>query len=283
MGKAFEVIGGQVTAPAGTLTALVMNAGDSATVKNASLSSFVGLLQTWTRNNVTGIWRIRSPKLHDNVQGLRFRAIANDPSPLITVGTVQRLVPQDNLILELSGSAVGGEIEQAFLLNYYVDLPGQQARLIGRAELLKRTQNIVTNEVLVTPGVLGSWSGAIALNSVFDLLKANTDYALVGYLVDQQCGAVGFKGPDTSNLRVGGPGLVTAAPSGATGRHITTRWFETLSEEFNLALIPVINSANKAATTVDIAQDDEGVAVNVTAILHELSPPGQDGFSVGIQ
>ena len=283
MGKALEVIGGQATAPGAVLTALTMNAGDSATVKNADLNSYVGLLATWARNQAAGIWRIRSPKLHDNVQGIRYRVPATDPTPFWIPGTVQRLVPQDNLILEISGSAVGGQFEQACLLNYYVDLPGQQARLINEAELLKRTMNILTVEILVTPGVLGGWSGSVAINSLFDLLKANTDYALVGYLTDAQCTAVGFRSPDFSNLRVGGPGMTPIVAGQISGRQITARWFNWLSEQFNIPLIPVFNSANKAATLVDIMQNQTGTAVNVTAILHELAPAGSTGFSAGIQ
>lgn len=282
MGKAFEVIGGQATAPGAALTVLTMNAGDSATVKNADLASFVGILAVWTRNQAAGIFRIRSPKLHDNVHGIRYRITATDPGNVWIPGVVQRLVPQDNLILELSGSAVGGQFEQACLLNYYVNLPGQDARLIAKAELLKRTMNVLTVEILVTPGVLGSWSGAVAINSLFDLLKANTDYALVGYTVDAQCTAVGFKSPDFSNLRVGGPGMASIVAGQIGGRWTTARWFWLLSEELNIPLIPVFNSANKAATLVDIFQNQAGVAVNVTAFLHELAPAGATGFSSGI-
>jgi len=283
MGKAFEVIGGQATAPGATLTALTMNAGDSATVKNADLSSFVGLLGTWARNQAAGIWRIRSPKLHDNVQGIRYRIPATDPTQLWVAGAVQRLTPQDNLILELSGSAVGGQIEQACLLNYYVDLPGQQARLIGRDELLSRTQNVLTVEVAVTPGATGGWSGAVAINSLFDLLKANTDYAIIGYMVDAQVTAVGIRSPDFSNLRVGGPGMEAIVAGQIGARWTTARWFLELTEHYNISLIPVFNSANKAATLVDVMQNQTGTTVNVTLCVHELAPQGSKGFSVGLQ
>lgn len=276
MGHALEIVGGQVTAPGATLTALTMNTGNSSTVRNADLSSIVALVQTWTRNNAAGIWRIRSPKLHDNVQGMRFRATASDPGPLITPGPWQRLVPQDTLTLELSGSAVGGQIEQAFMLVYYSDLPGNAARFITPEELLKRTQNVWTTEIAVTPGVAGNWSGQVAINSTFDNFKANTDYALVGYEVDAQCGAVRFTGPDFSNLGIGGPGMNTQ-------RWWTAQWFWWLSEWLNIPLIPIFNAANKFGTLVDIASSQAGGAVNITAVLHELAPAGQAGFSSGIR
>jgi len=277
MPHALELIGGQATAPGAVLTALTMFAGNSSTVRNADLASKVALIQTWGRNNAAGIWRIRSPKLHDNVQGIRFRLDATDPTPLIDPGTWQRLVPQDTLTLEISGSAVAGQLEQAFLLIYYSDLPGNSARFIGRDELLKRTMNVWTTEIAVVPGVAGGFSGQVAINSTFDNFKANTDYALVGYHVDSQCGAVRFTSPDFSNLGIGGPGLIAAgSPS---GRHITARWFEHLTQWLGIPLIPVFSAANKFGTLVDIAANQAGGAVNVTAIIHELAVAGGTGFS----
>lgn len=267
MGRALELVSGRVTAPGATLTALTMAAGNSATVRNADLKSTIGLISTWAMNNAAGIWRIRSPKLHDNVQGMRYRITASDPIPEFVPGTFQKLVAQDNLTLELSGSAVGGQIEQAQMLIYYSDLPGNSARLITMAELLQRTVNVWTTEIAIAPGAAGGYSGQVAINSAFDNFKANTDYALVGYTVDVACAAVRFTSPDFSNLGVGGPGNVTS-------RQLTARWFLHLSQQLGIGLIPVFNAANKAGTLVDVVQNQAAAAVNVTAILHELSGTG---------
>jgi hypothetical protein len=275
MGKAMELVAGQVTNPASAVTALTMNAGNSATVRNADLSSFVGLMQTWGNFHNIGMWRIRSPRLHDNVQGLRYRVPAAQIDPLIRPGLVQRLVPQDTLTLEIQSAAGAGVIEQAAMLLYYSNLPGNDARLIGTQELAKRTQNVWTTEIPITPGATGSYSGQVAINSAFDNFKANTDYALIGYTVDVRCTAVRFTSADFSNLGIGGPGLPTS-------RHLTVRWFEELSEEHGLPMIPVFNSANKQGTLVDVMQDNGAAAVVVTAILHELAPAGGTGYSSGI-
>ena len=181
MPKGLEVVCGQATAPGATLTALTMNAGNSSTVRMAPLNANVALLSWWGRNNAAGIGRIRSPRLHDNVQGLRFRIPATDPSYIQPMGPWQRLIPQDTLTLEVSGSAVGGQTEQMGMLIYYTDLPGVAARLIGLDELYKRAQNLWTTEIAITPGVSGGYSGQVAINSTFDNFKANTDYALIGY------------------------------------------------------------------------------------------------------
>ena len=276
MPHALELIGGQVTAPGGATVNLTMNAGNSATVRNADLNSKVALLQTWASAQNPAIWRIRSPKLHDNVQGMRFRSPANDNLPLLTPGTWQRLVPQDTLTLDLNTSSGAGLIDQACLLIYYSDLPGNAARLITPQELDQRTQNTWTTEIDITPGIAGGWSGQVAINSNFDNFKANTDYALVGYSVDAACAAVRFTSPDFSNLGVGGPGC-------ATSRHLTQRWFYHLSEELGIALIPVFNSANKFGTLVDVMANQAGAAVRVVANVYELAAQGQPGFSSGLQ
>lgn len=266
MPRALEIISGLVTAPGATLTALTMSNGATSTVRNAALSSLIAMLDTWAFNNAAGVWRIRSPKLHDNVQGNRYRIPAASPNSLVVPGLWQRLVPQDNLTLELSGSAVGGQIEQGQLLIFYSDLPGAASRLIGVQELMARTVNMWTCEVAVTPGAAGGFSGAVAINSTFDQFKANTDYALVGYDVDTLCGAVGFTSPDFANLRVGGPGpLVSRWP--------TERYFYHLTKSLGINLIPVFNSANKQGTMVDVVQNQAGAPVKVVAYLHELAMP----------
>jgi hypothetical protein len=263
MGRAMEVITGFAIAPGTTFTSLTMASGNSATIRNAPLGSDIFLLNAWADNQGAGTFRIRSPKLHDNVQGIRLDVTASDVVPLLPPGFRQRLVPQDTLVLEITGSATAGDIETACLLIYYSDLPGTDARLVSPADIMGRIRNIVTVENTLALGTGGGYSGEEAINSEFDLLKANTDYALLGYLVDAECAVVRWRGVDTGNLGVGGPGNETL-------RNETRDWFVRLSLAYNLPLIPVFNSANKAGLLLDGAQDENGVDVTVTSILAEL-------------
>jgi hypothetical protein len=120
------------------------------------------------------------------------------------------------------------------------------------------------NENSISTGTAGGWSGEEAINVEFDNFKANTDYALMGYLVSAECLAVRWRGSDTGNLGVGGPGTIDQ-------RDLTARWFCTLSDEFGLPLIPVFNSANKSSILVDCAQDENGADVVVTSLFAELA------------
>lgn len=265
MPAGLEVIAGQATAPGATFTGLTMNAGNTLTVRNASLNADVRLIQMWAKNQAAGVFRIRSPKLHDNVQGIRVRNPAAAVIEMLPWATFQKLVPQDVLIAEITGSAVGGQFEQGAALLYYSDLPGQAARLTTVQDVQQRGVNIFTVESTITPGAGGGYSGSQAINANFDLWKANTDYALLGYRVDTRCAVVRWTGIDTGNLGVGGPGEPAIAD-------VTENWFAWLSQYQNKALIPVFNSANKFGIFTDIMQDQAAAAVVLTSLFVELAP-----------
>lgn len=265
MGLAMELISGRATAPGATLTALTMAAGNSLTVRNTALTADIRILQMWSANQAAGIFRVRSPKLHDNVQGIRYRIVAADPVPLLPASSWQRLTPQDTLIAELSGSAVGGQIEQAAMLIWYSDLPGSNARLVNWTDIVNRIVNVLTVEVAVTTGAGGGFTGQVAINASFDLLQANTDYAVLGGTVDALCCAVRIQSPDFANFGIGWPGFLS-------NRQLTSRWFIELNRALGIPTIPIFNSANKNGTLVDVAQNQAATAVNVNIVVAQLAP-----------
>lgn len=257
---AMEILGGQVTAPSTTLTALSMFSGNSLTVRNAKADSAVRLMNLWADNQSAGTLRVRSPDLHDNVQGIRLQVAASEPYPLLPGMGKQHLTPQDQLIVELSGSATAGDIEQAFLLVHYEDLPGIEGRFLTFDEFESLACELVTVENTLSLGTAGGWSGEESLKAEYDLLRANTDYAVLGYVVSAECGAIRYRGTDFGNLGIGGPGLADAA-------WLTREWFVNLARQSGLPTIPIINSANMAAILVDGATDENGTDVTVSTIL----------------
>ena len=265
MGKALEIITGRVVAPSTTLTALTMSAGDVLSIRNAPIDSLIMLIQAWADNQTSGTLRIRSPRMHDNVEGLRLDVLTSEVKPLLPRRVVQPLFPQDELTVQLSGSATGGDIESAALLVWYDDLPGIAARMIDVPTLLANMVHLLSVENTLALGTGGGYSGEEAITSEFDQLKANTDYALLGYLVDAECAAVGWRGSDTGNLRVGGPG-------DELGRDYTASWFYDLAMNYQMPMIPVFNAANKDAILIDGVQDENGTDVTLTSILAQLKP-----------
>lgn len=263
MGYALELVGFFTTNPGATITPSTPSPGDSFTVRNFNPSSMATIENMWCDQATAGILRIRSPRLHDNLQNLRFNITAATPHPLMPDWMEQILYPQDLLVVEQTGG--GAETETGCMELYYQDLPGTQARLFRWSELRPRIRNYVSVvNAITTSATIGTWAPGAALNATFDTLKANVDYAVLGYDTDAQVTAVALRGIDTGNLRVGGPG---------TSSRIETRdWFVRQATRDDQPMIPVINAANKGSIVVDAIDNAASTAVNVNWILAELAP-----------
>jgi hypothetical protein len=259
-----SLVGASGTAIGATIAALAAVTGDSLQVPVFGESKKGMILQWWTDVQVAGTARIRSPKLHDNVQGLRHDTIISDLTPILPWGFGQRIYAGDTLLVDLAGSAVAGDIEYVVMLQWFEELGGQVGRFITPEQVNQRTVNLVAVENTIATGATAAWAGAEAINVEIDQFHANTDYALIGYHVDTEVPAIAWRGPDTANLRVGGPGLDVDSD-------ITAQWFATLSRAFNRPLIPVIQANNKAATNIDALQDENGADTTVISIYAELA------------
>ncbi len=253
-----------VTAPGAGPTAMAAVTGDPAAVRNGRDGSAIRLLAAWTKAQAVGFTQVLFPAGHDLVRNLRWRNLANQSDNKLAMGFPNLMRPQDPLTVQESGSAVAGDIELCHLLLQYEDLPGVAGRLMDSAGVAQKAVNLVTIEDTTTATAGGVYSGARALNAASDLLKANTDYAVVGATVGAPCGALTIRGTDSGNLRCGIPGLSQDA-------QWTVNWFSILSDWFGVPCIPVFNSANKAAIFIENVQDENLTAVPFSLNLVQLS------------
>lgn len=261
MGKAMELVSGSVTNPSTTFTAWTMAAGDSNVVRNFNDPNQAHWEEAWCQGATAGILRVKSPRMHDNLQNVRAGYLAATPQPVLPEQMSQRLFPQDNITIEQTGG--GSEVDAGSLLFYYDDLPGAAARLGSWEAVRPLIKNWVTMETTHTIGSsAGTYSGSVAINSTFNILKANEDYALIGYLVSAAVCSIGWKSPDFGNLRVGGPGT--------TQRIETRSWFRDLDRKLAGPCIPVFNAANAGSTFVDLLSTATSGTVVVQSILAEL-------------
>lgn len=244
MGQALQVVTGQVTNPSTTLTALTPNTGDSFTVQSASPGSDIQLLNVWAFTATSGVVRIRSPRMHDQAQNMRLQTLASIPYPLLGVEESQKLYPQDNITVEMTGDAAA--VDLVTLLVYYADLPGIAANLHNWSEIAPQINKLTTVEVDLTSSATScNYSATTALNATYDTLIRNNNYALLGYTCSTSGGTLGFTGNATGKVRVGGP-LVAR-------QDFTANWFIRLNQATGKPTIPIFNSADVASIFLDVA------------------------------
>lgn len=258
---ALDLIQGRTLAPDAALVDVTLASGDSLAIKNAPQNAY--LLQIFTHVQGAGFLRIASPRMHDAAVGLRFRTRVADPIPLLPPPYLQPLYAQDTLEAQLSGSAVAGDIENMVLQIYYPSLPGSDGVFSDVMTIRQRMRNLYTQQVNLTAGTAGGYSGARAINADFDRMKANTDYALLGGVSDVTQLVITVRSPDTGNLRI-------AFPANSAKREITKNYFACISDKYGLPLIPIFNSANKGATTVETVNNENAASPIVTLFFAEL-------------
>ncbi len=255
------------TAPS-TGAAMAIATGDSASVRNAAPGKDILCLAAWAKGQAVGTVQVTWPSGHDLVRGIRARTgiVANSPENLVPRGFPWPFRPQDPITVTKVGSATGGDVELFHMLMWYEDLPGTDGRLINVAQLRKFGVNVLTIEDSITITTAGQYGGSRALNAASDLLKADTDYAIVGGgAFEISAGALCVRGVDIGNLRCAIPGGYCA---GAPG--VYNDWFMQLSEFHDLPCIPVFNSSNRAGIFVDGSGNENATATPFHLNLVEL-------------
>lgn len=261
MGVLFELTAYEVNTPSSSYVAMTPASGDSLTVRNFDLSN-PAYLQSFDREDATkGVYRVRSPRLHDNVKGIHIATSENPTLLALPPYCNQTLYPQDTLIIETTGSASTYDVVVMGI--YYTNLPGSSARLHQWGDISGIIANVVTVEVATTSASTPTaWTDTV-ITTTDNLLKANTDYAVLGYTVDTALAGVAIKGADTSNFRIGGPGKIST--------EFTMDYFVRQSNLSGRPCIPVFNAANAAATYVSTIDLGASTASNVTLMLAQLS------------
>lgn len=257
---AVDTILGKVTNQV-ALTALTLASGDSLTVRGFQPPGKALLDNVFLKGATNPTVRITSPYLHDTTRPIQFISTQAPTVKTIPRCAPQELAPQDTLAV--SAISGGADSTAVALRVYYTDLGAPGARLYGWGDVSGIIDNLKIFEVDVTASAtIGAWND-LALTTTENDLRANTDYAVLGYVCDVACLAVAIRGQDTGNLRVSGPGSTLA--------HETSDYFVQMSNESGRPNIPVINAANVNNTTVTVADNAAGTAVKVQLVLAELS------------
>ena len=263
MGAAIDTVGFFATNPGAGGAAATVTPGDSFTVRNAAGGSRVVVEEAIRQGAASGFLRVRSPLLHDNVRGIMFTTPDTPARFLFPPDAGQPLSPLDNLIVEISGGAA--EVDGGALVVYYDNALGLSARLHMPGDVLGNIKYIKPVQVACTVNATAfNWSDTV-ITTTENLLHATSDYAILGYVTDTACAAIGIKGQDTGNLRVAG--------WGSTDPSDTSDYFIRKSLRENRPWIPVINAANRFSTFASVLSSAVAGTVNVQFILAELNAP----------
>lgn len=251
-----------VANPGAGPTATAAAAGDSLNVRDFDKEGgHHAWLEHMIRRGVTaGYARVRSPRLHDNVTGInQFSAEAVD-----TLGfppeSACDLWPNDGLIVEMSGGAA--ETDAVVLSIYYENLGGVNARLAHWSDISDSIRNYKAFQTAAPAGA-NAWTDTV-ITTTENQLHADSDYAVLGYRTSASVAAVAIKGPDTGNLRIGGPGAAVA--------YDTERWFLEMDElSENQPYVPIIAANNRGSLYVSAVDVAAVAGLTVTLFCAELS------------
>lgn len=266
MGNALIIDAGAVSDPGAAFTAVPAGAGSQFTVRNFATTDTAELIGLSRKGATAGAVRVRSPKLADNVQGIRYACPAGLDGFLLQRDQLQGLYPQDPLTIEVTGGAA--EFDGAAIATYYNNLPGITQRLHMPGDFSSVTKYVDTWQVAVTSNATeGNWGTAL-INSLYNVIPNNTDIAILGYAVDAEVLAVGINGTETGNEWIGGPGDTDAWK--------TRDYFARLSTDLGKPCVPVLNTGNSGGIEVGAIDVAASTAVNITlvvAILSQLVTP----------
>lgn len=261
MPRALETIAGYYTA-AGAGTNIVTPApGNTFTVPSFDLSSKARINNVFASGTTVDFVRVRSPRMHDNNQGMRLWVGTTLRDNLLPYEANEVLYPSDTPTVEIDAT---GAATNGIVLTYdYDDLPGVAPRLAAVADVQSRIIHISGVEVDVTSGAIGTWGATAAINSSFDNFNAGQDYALLGYTCSVACLAIAVTGQDTGSMQIGGPGNPDPLR--------TRRYFVEMSEFTGRPCIPIIAANNKGSTFLQNVDVAAATATKVSLILAELA------------
>ncbi len=260
MPMALDTVGFYATNP-GTGAAATASPGDSFTNRNATPGSYIGLEQIGRQGATEGYVQIKSPLLHDNVRGIQITPSETPSARLVSRYGIQALKPQDTLSVSLAGGTA--EVDAGFYQVGYDDLPGSAARLHSWGDIAGLVQYIKWQEVdFNTNATAANWADTV-ITTTENLLEANVDYAVLGYLTDVAVLAFGIKGGETNNLRICGPGVLRS--------EVTTEFFIQQSMDTGKPRIPVFNSSNRFSVYASCLAVQTSTAVKGQLCLARLS------------
>jgi len=244
------------------LTANTVDGSQSLTVRSADSGSQVRLLGAWRKGTVAAPFRIRSPRLHDDVQGIRVETVASGPYNVFDHGIQQSLVSNDKLTIEsYDTDATNANV---LALIGYDSIAGSNGNYATWSQIQSRIMALIGVSIDISAGgTLSEYSAGDSFDVSTNLMKAQSEYAILGYDVENTVAGIAVAGPCTGNLKNGGPGV--------NNLFHTRDWFVKMSVDTGLPFIPVMRQADIANTFAYQVDNAAGATNTVTFLCAQLS------------
>lgn len=258
---AIDTVVGTKANPGATISTVTMNTGDPNVIRSFQPPARARIERIIRAGTSSGSVRLTSPLLHDPTRGITFTS-AESPTVFPMPQEIgQNVISQDTLTIAVSGGTA--ETDLVALAIYYESLQGANGRYYMPSDVLPLIDQIKPVVVAVTnSATIGAWTDTV-ITTTENLMRADNDYAVLGYVVDTAQAVVTVKGIDTGNLRVGGPGT--------TATDDTADYFIQWSMREGTPHIPVINASNNGAIFVSTADTVASSTSNVQLILGHLT------------
>lgn len=268
MGRALEVRSGFNAVSTALFQPVTDSGADTTAIRNYPDGARADLVQAW--GNGTGDasvqLQVKSPRMHDNVDGITLEMPKNRAARIMPDNVSELVYAQDVLEVSLADAGVGNVVAES-LLFHYSNLPGTDARLEVPAAVTPRIRHLLGVPVTLTSGgTPGQYSGAVPINNDVDQFKANQDYAILGYQLQNgglTFSTIGITCADFGNLRIGMPGSIDPIE--------TRNFFGELSADIGFGCVPIWNAANKGNFIVDVLDVAAGTTAVVTFLMALLT------------
>lgn len=211
----------------------------------------------------------RIESIHDQQYGLRYNLASLTPGGAATVAAHTMIQPPYTLPMysgDLNTLGVVCTNADDVLVSYlieYDDLPGTA----GQFASWNQISGIINTRINlrcapVASATPGAYGAARALNADDTRLSGARYYAICGWTVQTQVTTIALQSTAWGGNLVGGP-------AGALDLD-NTMWFQTLSDQLNKPLIPIINGYDAANVFVYCADGEASTSPKVDFVMYEL-------------
>lgn len=261
MGRAVDTIAFAATNPGAGGAGAAAVAGDTLTVRAFAQGSAARLTEIWRQGATAGFVSVKSPLFHDNVRGLQFVTGESPARFAMPAEAAEPVQSGDALSVTISGGAA--EVDGGAIQILYDNLNGADARLYSWGDIQGNVDHIKFMEVDVTTAATAFLWADTLITATENLLQAGRRYAVLGYITDTNCLAVGLKGAETGNLRICGVGTNETDD--------TSDYFIAQSRELGVPFIPVFSADNRGSLFASISHSAVGASIKLTYMLAMLS------------